>query len=268
MEACPTCPGVAKENGTVPAGLVLYAAMPLRHGRFAQGPGPAGGNGAVGLEDQVKAIRGAGATWMQVVDVDAALGERNQWPQLARLLDGRLRILFGGGVRSMTQVQQLLDLGVERVVVGTQAVRNPLWARELARIFAGHVVLALDARGSALVVQGRTEEHGADVATLAGSLDDAGLAAFLYTDVSGRPDATAVAALRLAAPRTPVIVAGATLADLEMLQEAGAAGAVLAAGLPAAEMAEALRRYPPPPLRPALQVLRAREEIEGGLEEE
>lgn len=247
--------------------LVLYPSVGLRHGGLETPQEPRPGEEPATPLSEARRFREAGAAWMHVTDVDAALGERNQWIQLSRLLDGSLHIQFGGGVRSMTQVQQLLDLGVDRVVVGTQAVRNPLWARELGHLFPGRVVLALDCRGRELVVQGRREETGLDVVETARSLDDARLAGFLYSDVGGRPDTALVAELRLAAPLTPLLVGGdLTLDDLGSLDAAGVAGAVLAPGGAAEDLEEAVRRYPPP-ARPLLQVVRGHEELAGGEEE-
>jgi phosphoribosylformimino-5-aminoimidazole carboxamide ribotide isomerase len=211
------------------------------------------------VEAKAKAFRQAGASWVQVIDLDAATGGRNQWPQLTRLLDGSLHIQFGGGIRSMTQVQQLLDLGVERVIVGTQAILNPLWAKELAIIFPGRIILGLDTQGRRLLVSGRTEETDQDIVEAAKALDGSGLAAFLYADVSGSPDMQVVAALRLAAPLTPLFVAGEfDLEGLERLKELGAAGAVPG---PSGDLdlQEAFQAHPAPGRR-IIQVLQAREE--------
>lgn len=268
MEASSPCHGVPSDLG-VPraADLVIYPSLDLLHGHVVDLEG--GDPNRVrqerpSPEQEARNFHAAGATWMNVVDLDAAFGQRNQWPHLARLLDGRLRIQFGGGVRSMTQVQQLLDLGVERVTVGTQAILNPLWARELALIFSGRIVLALDARGRDLVVHGWTQETGKDIVETAKSLADSRLAAFLYTDVSGRPDPGIVGEIRLAAPRIPLLVGGNLgLDDLAWLREAGVAGAVLGLGAyTGLDLAQALQEYPPPPARPMVQVLRAREELE------
>jgi phosphoribosylformimino-5-aminoimidazole carboxamide ribotide isomerase len=205
--------------------------------------------------------REAKATWMHVVDLDAAFGERNQWSQLPRLLDHRMKVQFGGGVRSMTQVQQLIELGVERVVVGTQGVRNPLWVRELCKLFPGRIVLAVDARGRDVVVKGWTEATGIDVVELARSLDDAGLAAFLYTNVEkeGRLqgiDRAVIEDLRRNAPKTPLVVSGGitSMADLEWLKEAGALGAVLGMSIytGAIDLTKANERFPQPVPKPRL----------------
>lgn len=277
--------------------FVLYPAIDLRHGKVVQLVGGDPKNVAVERSDAVEVARQweeAKATWVHVVDLDAAFGERNQWSQLPRLLGRRMKVQFGGGVRSMTQVQQLLELGVERVVVGTQGVKEPLWVRELCKLFPGRIVLAVDARGRDVVVKGWTEATGKDVVELARALDDAGLAAFLYTNVEkeGRLqgiDRRVVEDLRRNAPRTPLVVSGGitSVADLEWLAQAGVAGAVLGMSIytGAIDLAEANERFPQPAhkprpfprampdaddeeLRESIQVVRPREDDLDGLEDE
>ena len=217
--------------------MILYPAIDLRHGKVVQLVGGDPKNVALerpSADAQAKAWEEAKATWVHVVDLDAAFGERNQWSHLPRILGRRLHVQFGGGVRSMTQVQQLLELGVERVVVGTQGVKNPAWVKELCIVFPGRIVLAVDARGRDVVVKGWTEATGLDVVELARSLDGAGLAAFLYTNVEkeGRLqgiDKAVVADLRKNTPKTPLLVSGGitSMADLDWLQSQGVDGAVL-----------------------------------------
>lgn len=251
-----TSPGGGAPGGSPP--FVLYPALDLRHGKVVQLVG--GDPKAVAVEradvlEVAKQWEQAKATWVHVVDLDAAFGERNQWSQLPRLLDRRMKVQFGGGVRSMTQVQQLLELGVERIVVGTQGVRNPLWVRELCKLWPGRIVLAVDARGRDVVVKGWTEATGLDVVELARGLDDAGLAAFLYTNVEkeGRLqgiDRKVVEDLRRNAPKTPLIVSGGitSMDDLAWLSEHGASGAVLGMSIytGAIDLAQANARWPQP----------------------
>jgi phosphoribosylformimino-5-aminoimidazole carboxamide ribotide isomerase len=272
--------------------MILYPAIDLRHGKVVQLVGGDPRNVAVERPDvdaQAKAWEDAKATWVHVVDLDAAFGERNQWSLLTRVLGRRLHVQFGGGIRSMTQVQQLLELGVERVVVGTQGVRNPEWLRELCVVFPGKVVLAVDARGRDVVVKGWTEATGIDVVTLARSLDDARLAAFLYTNVDkeGRlqgMDKAVISELRSNTPKTPLLISGGIsgMADLQWLADHGIDGAVLGMSIytGAVDLKAAVQAIPQPPYRarrpqpldpeddldadaeegPFIQVLRAREE--------
>jgi phosphoribosylformimino-5-aminoimidazole carboxamide ribotide isomerase len=278
--------------------VILYPAIDLRHGKVVQLVGGDPRNVAVERPDvdaQAKAWEDAKATWVHVVDLDAAFGEKNQWSLLTRVLGRRLHVQFGGGIRSMTQIQQLLELGVERVVVGTQGVRNPEWLRELCVVFPGRIVFAVDARGRNVVVKGWTEDTGIDVVTLARSLDDAKLAAFLYTNVDkeGRlqgMDKAVISELRNNTPKTPLLVSGGIsgMADLQWLADHGIDGAVLGMSIytGAVDLKAAVAAIPQPPYhsrRPQpidpdddldedaeegptdgkgfIQVLRAREEV-------
>lgn len=255
-------PGAANTDAPGTAPFILYPAIDLRHGKVVQLVGGDPSKVAVERADVMEVAKqweDAKATWVHVVDLDAAFGERNQWSRLPALLGRRMKVQFGGGVRSMTQVQQLIELGVERVVVGTQGVQNPLWVRELGLLFPGRIVLAVDARGRDVVVKGWTEATGKDVVELARSLDDAGLAAFLYTNVEkeGRLqgiDKTVITDLRRNAPRTPLIVSGGitSLGDLEWLAGAGVSGAVLGMSIytGAIDLAQANQRFPQPVAKP------------------
>jgi phosphoribosylformimino-5-aminoimidazole carboxamide ribotide isomerase len=257
--------------------MILFPAIELRQGRVVQLVGGDPKNVAVDRPDpadQAEMWEEAAATWVHVVDLDAAFGGRNQWAVLPRILGRRLRVQFGGGVRSMLQVQQLLELGVERVVIGTQAVKNPLWLRELCRLFPGRVVLSIDARMRDVVVNGWTEATGLDAVQFARSLDDAGLAAFLFTDVDrdGRMQGIRrelVEELRRNTPKTPLYVSGGVsgLADLAWLEEAGVDGVVLGMSIytGAIDLAEAVRQYPQPKSDAhLLKVVAAHEQLEEG----
>lgn len=236
-------------------GFTIFPAIDLRRGKVVQLVG--GDPADVALErpsagEQAEAWEEAGATWVHVIDLDAALGGPNQWRILPQILGRRLHVQFGGGLRSMVQVQQLLELGVERVIVGTQGVRNPLWTRELCRVFPGRIVLAVDARGRDVVVNGWMERTGLDVIDFARSLDDAGLAAFLFTGVEKEGslaglDRETVADLRRSI-RTPLLVSGGvtTADDVRWLRDAGIDGVVLGMSIytGSIDLASAIRDHP------------------------
>ena len=258
--------------------MILYPAIDLRHGKVVQLVGGDPKNVALerpNVDVQAKAWEDAKATWVHVVDLDAAFGEKNQWSLLTRVLGRRLHVQFGGGIRSMTQIQQLLELGVERVVVGTQGVRNPEWLRELCVVFPGRIVFAVDARGRNVVVKGWTEDTGIDVVTLARSMDDAGLAAFLYTNVEkeGRlqgMDKAVINDLRNNTPKTPLLVSGGIsgMADLQWLTEHGIDGAVLGMSIytGAVDLKAAVAAIPQPPYRARAPVPVDPDDVEDGAE--
>lgn len=255
----------------------FYPALAVQHGGVlgVHGDPTRAGGEEMGVGGQARRWAAAGAAWTHMVDVDAARGGRTQWQHVQHALGRRLRVQFGGGVRSMTQVQQLLDLGVEHVLLGTQAVRNPLWLREVCRIFPGRIVLALDARGRNVLVEGRTQSTGLDVVAFARELADAGLAAIAYTAVAQESglaalDRELVRELRAAVKGRLIVEGAVDAADLEWLEGEGVDG--LVAGDPfyggAIDLAEAIRRHPdrspaPPVRRRAVAAARPAEPGDG-----
>ena len=218
--------------------MKIYPAIDLRGGRVVQLIGGDPDKVAVRSErspkDQAAHWRDQGARRMHVVDLDAALGGKDQWLHVSHVLRQGLPVQFGGGIRSMVQVQQLFDLGVERVIVGTQGVQSPEWVRELALLWPGRIVLAVDAHGRDVCVKGWTERTGKDVVQVAASLQGAGLAGFLYTNVAkeGRMegiDADVVRELRDTITDGELIVSGgiSTMEDLAVLDGLGVDAVVL-----------------------------------------
>jgi phosphoribosylformimino-5-aminoimidazole carboxamide ribotide isomerase len=146
-----------------------------------------------------------------------------------------LQIQLGGGVRDRAGIEHWLGLGIERVVLGTAAMRDPDLVRRAAAEHPGRIAVAIDARDGRVAVEGwaRTTELG--VTELARRFEDCGVAAIIHTDIArdgalGGLDAEAAAALARAVA-IPVIASGgvASLADLAALkahEEDGIAGVI------------------------------------------
>ncbi len=217
--------------------MKIYPAIDLRHGRVVQLIGGDPNQVAVESErtplEQAQHWRQQGARRLHVIDLDGAFGERNQWQHLGAIIGDGLPVQFGGGIRSMLDVQKLLDLGAQRVIVGTQGVTNPEWVRELATLWPGRIVLAVDARGREVVVKGWTEGAGKDVVQLVTDLSDANLAGFLFTNVEkeGRMEGVDLDVIRdlRAATRMELIVSGGITSeqDLAVLDGLGVDAVVL-----------------------------------------
>jgi phosphoribosylformimino-5-aminoimidazole carboxamide ribotide isomerase len=169
----------------------------------------------------------AGARWIHVVDLDAARsGERTHLDQIRHIVRGvSCRIEVGGGVRSAESAAELLDAGVERVVVGTAAVERPALVDELCREHPGRVAVGLDARGNEVAIRGWLEGSGADLVDLAQRFDGIGLAALIVTEIGrdGTLEGPAFGQLSavLAATTVPLIASGGvgTLADVRALAQ-------------------------------------------------
>jgi phosphoribosylformimino-5-aminoimidazole carboxamide ribotide isomerase len=194
-------------------------------------------------DDPIAIVRSfveAGATRIHVVDLDGAFaGEPAQQELIARMIDaaGGVAIQTGGGIRSASTVDRLLALGVDRVVVGTLAVREPSVVQALCERHAARIVVAADSRDGKVAVAGWQERSELDAPALARAAQSWGAAAILYTDV-GRdgmqtgPAIAATVALQ-AAVSIPVYASGGvgSLADLDACAAAGIAGVVLGRAL-------------------------------------
>jgi len=156
----------------------------------------------------------AGAPWIHVVDLDAA----RTGTQTSRALIGRIassvsaRVETGGGVRTEADVDELLGLGLARVVLGTAAVQDPALVARLGSRHPGRIAVGLDTRHGEVAVHGWTEGTGEQAIDLLPRFEDAGVAALIVTEISRDatmegPDVDAYERL-LAATTIPVIASG------------------------------------------------------------
>ncbi len=158
---------------------------------------------------------------------------------VVRAMEG-VPVQLGGGVRSVADVEAALVLGIDRVVMGTAALKEPHVVRDAAREFPGRVVLGIDAKDGRVAVEGWVDVSETTASDMAKSFEDAGIAAIVYTDI-GRDAMLTGANLDASQALAegvdiPVIVSGgiASLADIEgslARRESGIAGAILGRSL-------------------------------------
>jgi phosphoribosylformimino-5-aminoimidazole carboxamide ribotide isomerase len=192
--------------------------------------------------DPVEAARrwvSAGAETLHLVDLDGAFeGERANAPAVEAIVAAvDVPVQLGGGIRTAADALDLLDRGVERVILGTAAVENPEVVREISDERPGSVVVSLDARGDEVVVSGWTEGTGLDPVEAARRYEELGAGAILFTDVDVEGRLEGVRADRIErladAVEIPVIASGgvATLDDVRACRQAGAAAVVVGTAL-------------------------------------
>jgi len=190
-------------------------------------------------DDPVRVARefeAAGARWIHVVDLDAArTGERAHLDQIRLIVRSvSCRVEVGGGVRTADAAFELLDAGVERVVIGTAAVERPALVEDLCEEYPGRVAVGLDARGNEVAVRGWLEGSGADLVGLAERFDGVGLAALIVTEIGrdGTLDGPAFGQLSavLEATTVPLVASGGvgTLDDVRALARLRAGDRALA----------------------------------------
>ncbi len=127
-----------------------------------------------------------GAEWLHIVDLDGAkVGRPVNTDSIAGIAAlAKLKIEVGGGIRDEASIKQLLDMGVERVIIGTKAVNDFEWFSEMAKKFSGQLVLGLDARGSKVSTHGWTKDHPQPLIEFATEAAKLPLAAIIYTDIN------------------------------------------------------------------------------------
>jgi phosphoribosylformimino-5-aminoimidazole carboxamide ribotide isomerase len=186
---------------------------------------------------QAHAFETQGFEYLHIVDLDGAFAGR---PMNAAAIDRILELVaipvqLGGGIRDMATIEAWLGKGVNRVIIGTAAVRDPALVKEAASIFPGRVAVGLDARDGKVAVSGWAETSELAALDIARRFEDAGVAAIIYTDISRdgllkglNLDATIALA---AAVDIPVVASGglASIDDVKALLEPSArklAGAI------------------------------------------
>ncbi|MGQ0662630.1 MAG: 1-(5-phosphoribosyl)-5-[(5-phosphoribosylamino)methylideneamino]imidazole-4-carboxamide isomerase [Pseudomonadota bacterium] len=184
--------------------------------------------------DQARRFVEAGCTWLHVVDLDGARAGRpvNEKAVSEILGAAHVPVQLGGGIRDEAGIGRWLERGVERVILGTVAVREPALVKEACRRWPGRIVVAIDARAGRVALEGWSETSAMRALDLALKFEDAGAAAIVYTDIARDGAMTGVdieTTVDLAfALTTPVIASGgvASILDLKALKEHEPAGIV------------------------------------------
>jgi phosphoribosylformimino-5-aminoimidazole carboxamide ribotide isomerase len=155
-----------------------------------------------------------GAERIHLVDLDGAVGGKRVNGEVIRKIARSVPVPveLGGGIRNLASIEFYLEAGVEWVILGTAAFKDPGMVKEACRRFPGHVMLAIDARGGRVAVEGWTEDTERSAAEVARPFDGQGIAAVIYTDIqrdgmSVGPNVQATGELARAL-ETPVIASG------------------------------------------------------------
>ncbi|MEW6358855.1 MAG: 1-(5-phosphoribosyl)-5-[(5-phosphoribosylamino)methylideneamino]imidazole-4-carboxamide isomerase [Planctomycetota bacterium] len=180
-----------------------------------------------------------GAKWLHVVDLDGAFAGRPvSTPVIKRIISATaLRVEVGGGIRSDAAVEELLDAGVERVVVGTRALESPQWVGEICAKHPGRIVVGIDAQDGMVAIKGWTSVSKVAAAELAKRFDAQELAAIIFTDISrdGMLTGPNIGSLTefIAATAHPVVASGgiSSLADVRRLVVLPLAGMIIGKAL-------------------------------------
>jgi phosphoribosylformimino-5-aminoimidazole carboxamide ribotide isomerase len=228
-----------------PAAFALYPAIDLRRGRCVRLEKGEASRETVYGDDPLAVARSfadAGAEWVHVVDLDAAFGAGSNRALIRELVAATpLKVQTGGGLRSEADLEEVLETGAARAVIGTAAIENPeLVRRAVERWGAERIAVGLDARGRRPAARGWTEESGTDLFDLAASMAAFGVRTIIHTDIErdgmmGGPNLELSAALAEASGAEVIVSGGmAGMDDVEAAADAagrGVAGAIIGKAL-------------------------------------
>lgn len=129
----------------------------------------------------------AGSKWLHIVNLDGAFDEAGaaNWQALPRLAQLGVKVQFGGGVRNLDHIEQALEAGAERVILGTAAIEKPaLIGQAIAQFGAEHVAVGIDARDGRVQTRGWLKDTDVTPADLGKKMKALGVQTVIYTDIN------------------------------------------------------------------------------------
>ncbi len=169
----------------------------------------------------------AGARRLHLVDLNGAFAgqpkNRAAIKAILKAVGSEIPVQLGGGIRDLDTIELYLDAGLEYVIIGTAAVKNPGFLQDACSAFGGHVIVGLDAKDGKVATDGWSKLTGHEVVDLARKFEDWGVESIIYTDIGRDGMLTGInieATVKLAqALSIPVIASGglSSMRDIEQL---------------------------------------------------
>jgi len=191
---------------------------------------------------QAKEFETQGFKYLHLVDLDGAIEGRAVNKNAVRDILNAVKfpVQLGGGIRSIAAIENWLELGVSRVILGTIAAKNPEIVKEACKKFPEKIVVGIDAKASKVATEGWVETSEISVLELAKKFEDCGVAAVIYTDISrdGALVGPDILGTKLLAQNLniPVIASGGMssmqdLQEIEKLEKFGVSGVIIGRAL-------------------------------------
>ncbi|MDO8141105.1 MAG: 1-(5-phosphoribosyl)-5-[(5-phosphoribosylamino)methylideneamino]imidazole-4-carboxamide isomerase [Candidatus Brocadiales bacterium] len=189
--------------------------------------------------DAAKSWEDQGADYLHIIDLDGAFDGVPKNLTIVEQIVKQLKIPieFGGGLRTTQSIKTMLDLGVDRVIIGTKAIDSPSWIDELCRKFPGRIAVGIDAKNGKVAVEGWTSVCEWTAIDFAREIEKASPCAIIFTDISkdGMLQGPNIPSLKelLSAVKTPLIASGgiSSLKDIETLSHLPIEGMIIGKAL-------------------------------------
>ncbi len=135
---------------------------------------------------QAKEFENLGFKFLHIVDLDGAIaGQTANEESIKKILSSiKIPVQLGGGIRSISAIEKWLSLGINRVILGTIAAKNPELVKEACKKFPGKIVVGIDAINGLVATEGWVKTSKISVLELAKKYENCGVAAIIYTDIS------------------------------------------------------------------------------------
>ena len=169
--------------------MIIYPAIDIRGGRcvrLTEGRFDAETVFADDPAEMALKWAGLGAEFLHLVDLDGALaGEGKNVPVIERILQSvSIPVQLGGGIRNLETIEKLLSLGVNRLILGSAAVKNPQLVEEACKKYPGHIAVGVDAKNGEVAIEGWGQGSGVAATELAKKMAAYGVETIIYTDIS------------------------------------------------------------------------------------
>lgn len=138
--------------------------------------------------DQAAQFASQDFTWLHIVDLNGAFEGKpvniDAVKAIIAAVGDKMSIQLGGGIRDMATIKNWLEAGVNRVILGTVALRDPELVKAACKQYPGQIVVGIDGKGGKVAVEGWAETSDITVTELAKKFENAGVAAIIYTDIN------------------------------------------------------------------------------------
>lgn len=168
--------------------MIIFPAIDIMDGkpvRLLRGDFATAEQVAEDVLSTAKQFARVGCTWVHMVDLDGSLQKKpvNADPILQVVEHTSLKVEVGGGIRTMEDIAFYLDRGVDRVILGSVALKNPELVQQAVDAYGDKIAVGIDAKQGMVATEGWTEDSKMDFIDLAKAMEKMGVATIIYTDI-------------------------------------------------------------------------------------
>ena len=184
-----------------------------------------------------------GARFLHVVDLDGAFtGAPKNLDVVKEIVDAMsIPVELGGGIRDQRTVESVLQAGVQRAILGTSALKDPVFVEDMCREYGGRIAVGIDAKDGMVAIHGWTEVGEKSAIHFAAEMEDAGVKTIIYTDIKSDgmlmgPNIEATKKMAQATQNVDIIASGGVsslqdIRNLKVLESLGVVGVIIGKAL-------------------------------------